>query len=160
MMSALRETGLHQLRIAYGYSSTGDGFLSMDCASSFGHRRAEAFTPSPITGFDVVSTVYILRQLTNVFHRISQFPSTVINDDMDSLCRFVSECMTGPAQLRAAMMQDWGCFQGAVTRRASYGMNSIPARHSVFCRLGMDEEDNSWQISWRDLPLSRRDANS
>ena len=28
----------------------------MNCASPLGRRRAGAFTPSPITGFDVVST--------------------------------------------------------------------------------------------------------
>ena len=44
--------------------------------------------------------------ITDVFHKLSQFPSTVIDDDMEILCRFVSECMTGPAQLRASMMQD------------------------------------------------------
>ena len=57
-------------------------------------------------------------EITDVFHKLSQFPSTVIVDDME-ICRFVSECMTGPAQLRASMMQDWRCLQGAVTRRAS-----------------------------------------
>ena len=56
MMSALRETGLHLLRIACGQASTGDGFLSMNCVTPLGHRRAGAFTPSPITRFDVVST--------------------------------------------------------------------------------------------------------
>ena len=61
---------------------------------------------------------------------------------MEILCKFVSECMTGPAQLRASKMQDWRCLQGAVTRRASQGVNSIQAGHSVFCRLGIDEEDN------------------
>ena len=33
---------------------------SMNCASPLGHRRAGAFTPSPTTGFDVVSN--LLRQ--------------------------------------------------------------------------------------------------
>ena len=51
-----RETGLHQLWIACGQASSGDGFLSMNCVFPLGHRRAGAFTPSPITGFDVVST--------------------------------------------------------------------------------------------------------
>ena len=58
-------------------------------------------------------------EMTDVFHKLSQFPSTVFDDDMVILCRFASECMTGPAQLRASMMQDWRCLQGAVNRRAS-----------------------------------------
>ena len=45
-------------------------------------------------------------EITDVFHKLSQFPSTVINDDMVILCRFVSEYMTGPAQLRASTMQN------------------------------------------------------
>ena len=44
--------------------------------------------------------------ITDVFHKLSQLSSTVIDDDMEILCRFVSGCMTGPAQLRASMMQD------------------------------------------------------
>ena len=59
-------------------------------------------------------------EITYVFHKLSQFPSTVIDDDMAILVRFESECMTDPAQLRAQMMQHWRCLQGAVTRRASY----------------------------------------
>ena len=59
----------------------------------------------------------VCEEITDVFHKLSQFPSTVIDDDMKILCRFVSECMTDPAELRALMMQD--CSQGAVTRRAS-----------------------------------------
>ena len=35
-----------------------------------------------------------------------------------------------PAQLMASMMQDWRCLQGAVTGRASLGVNSIPARQA------------------------------
>ena len=57
--------------------------------------------------------------MTDVFHKLGQFPSTVIGDDMDILVRFVSECKTDPAQLRASMMQDWRCVQGAVIRHAS-----------------------------------------
>ena len=58
-------------------------------------------------------------EITDFFHKLSHFPWTVIDDDMEILCRFVSECMTGPAQLMASMMQDWIYLQGAVTRRAS-----------------------------------------
>ena len=54
-----------------------------------------------------------------MYVKLSQFPSTVIDDDIEILCRFVSECMTDPAQLRASMMQDWRCLQGAVLRRTS-----------------------------------------
>ena len=54
-------------------------------------------------------------EITDVFHKLGQFPSTVFDDDMAILCRFV----TGPAQLRASMMQDWRCLQGAVNSRAS-----------------------------------------
>ena len=60
--------------------------------------------------------------LTDVFHKLSKFPSTVTDDDMEILVRFVSECMTDPTQLRASMMQDWRCLQGCVIRRASYGV--------------------------------------
>ena len=49
-------------------------------------------------------------------------------------------------------------FAGSIRRaKESY---SIPARHGELCRLGMVEEDNSWQILWTDLPLLRRDASS
>ena len=58
-------------------------------------------------------------EITELFHKLSQSPSTVIDDDMEILCRFVSECITDPAQLSASMMQDWTCLQGAVTGRAS-----------------------------------------
>ena len=36
-------------------------------------------------------------EITDVFHKLSQFPSTVMDDDMDILSGLVSECMTGPA---------------------------------------------------------------
>ena len=109
---------------------TGDGFLSMNCESPLGHRRTGTFTPSPITGFDVVSAFLRQRkeddcdvcdEITDVFviQNLSQFPSTLIDDDMEILCRFVSACMTGPAQLRMSMMEDWRCLQGAVTRWTS-----------------------------------------
>ena len=58
-------------------------------------------------------------EITDVFHKLSQFPLTVFDDDMEILCRLASECMTGPTQLRAWMMQDWRCLQGAVNGRAS-----------------------------------------
>ena len=58
-------------------------------------------------------------EITDVFHKLGQFPSTVTDDDMEILVRFVSECMTDPTQLRASMMQDWRCLQGCVIRRAS-----------------------------------------
>ena len=154
-MSAFRETGLHQLWITCGKASTGDGFLSMNCASPLGHIRAGAFTPSPITGFDVASTFCdnVCDEITDVFHKLGQFSSTVIDDDMEILCRFVSECMTGPAQLR----KRW-CKTGDVRKELS------PDGHQQYssqtCRLGMDEEDSIWQIFWRDLPLLRRDASS
>ena len=45
-------------------------------------------------------------EINDVFYILSQFPSTVIDDDMEILSRFVSECMTGPGQLRTSMMQD------------------------------------------------------
>ena len=63
-------------------------------------------------------------EITDVFHKISQFSSSGIDDDMEILVRFVSECMTDPAQLRASTMQDWVCLRGAVTRRASQVMRS------------------------------------
>ena len=74
----------------------------MNCGSPLGHKIAGAFTPSPITGFDLIC-VYLLRQrerrcdvcdeITDFFHKLSQFPLTVINDDMDNLIvgLFVSE---------------------------------------------------------------------
>ena len=37
-------------------AAAGNGFMSINCASPLGNRRAGAFTPSPITRFDVVST--------------------------------------------------------------------------------------------------------
>ena len=58
-------------------------------------------------------------ETTDVFHKLSQFSSSGIDDDMEILVRFVSECMTDPAQLRASTMQDWVCLRGAVTRRAT-----------------------------------------
>ena len=58
-------------------------------------------------------------EITDVFHKLSQFSSSGIDDDMEILVRFVSECMTDPAQLRASTMQDWVCLRGAVTRRAT-----------------------------------------
>ena len=62
--------------------------------------------------------------------------------------RFVSECMTDPAQLRASMMQELRCLQGGDICRhhiRSHGVNSIPFRRSELCRLGMDKEDTIWQ---------------
>ena len=50
---------------------------------------------------------YVCDKITDVFHKINQCPGTVINDDMEILVRFVSECMTDPAQLRASKIQDW-----------------------------------------------------
>ena len=54
-----------------------------------------------------------------MYVKLSQVPSSVIDDDMEILVRVVSKCMTGPAQLRASMMEDRRCSQGAVNRRAS-----------------------------------------
>ena len=56
---------------------------------------------------------------TDAFHKLSQFSSTVINDEMEIFVMFVSGCMTDPAQLRVSMMQDWRCLQGAVIRWSS-----------------------------------------
>ena len=56
-------------------------------------------------------------EITDVFHKSSQFPSTVSDDNMEILVRFLSEFITDPAQLRVSMMQD--CLQGAVIWRAS-----------------------------------------
>ena len=47
------------------------------------------------------------------------------------------------------------CHQAGIT---SHAVNSIPARHSELCRLGMDEEDNIWQIFLSYLLLLRRGA--
>ena len=119
MMSAFRETGLHQLWIACGPASTGDRFLSMNCAhwatEEQGHSHLMLCLPSATKE----RRCDVCDKITDVFHKLSQFPLTVIDDDMEMLCRFVSECMTGPAQLTAAMMQDWRCLQEAVTRRVS-----------------------------------------
>ena len=45
-------------------------------------------------------------EITDVFYKLSQFPSAVMDDDMEILVRFISEYMTNPAQLRESMMQD------------------------------------------------------
>ena len=37
-------------------------------------------------------------------------------------------------------------YQAGIIR--SHAVSSIPFRHSELCRLGMDEEDNIWQIFW------------
>ena len=80
------------------------------------------------TNHGIWCCVYLLRQRKKMwciwwdnlcFHNLSQFPSTVFDDEMAILCRFASECMTCPAQLRASMRQDWRCLQWAVNRRAS-----------------------------------------
>ena len=63
-------------------------------------------------------------EITDVFHKLSQFSSAGIDDDMEILVRFVTECMTDPAQLSASTMQDRVCLRGAVTRRASQVMRS------------------------------------
>ena len=49
------------------------------------------------------------------------------------------------------------CHQAGII---SHAVNSIPARHSELCRLGMDEEDTIWQIFLSYLLLLRRDASS
>ena len=61
----------------------------MNCVSQSGQRRAGSFTPSPITGYNVVSTFRgkgkicdVSDDITDVFPKPSQFPSTVIDDDM------------------------------------------------------------------------------
>ena len=102
MMSALRETGLHQTCELHVAKPT----LEMDsCPWTVRlHWATEEQGHSPITGFDVVST--FCDEITDFSHKFSQLPWTVIDDDMEILCRFVSECMTILAQLRASMMQD------------------------------------------------------
>ena len=50
------------------------------------------------------------------------------------------------------------CHQTGIIR--SHAVNSIPARHSELCRMGMDEENNIWQIIWTYLPLLRRHSSS
>ena len=72
-------------------------------------------------------------EITDVFHKISQFPPTVVDNDMKIFVRFVCECMTDPAQLRASMMQDWRCFQG--------NRDQLAARH--YCSRPMWSELSS-----------------
>ena len=45
-------------------------------------------------------------EITDVFHKLSRLSSTVIDDNIEILVRFVSECMTDPAQLRASKIQE------------------------------------------------------
>ena len=155
-MLAFRETGLHLLWIVRGQASTGDGFLSMNCASPFGHRRARAFTPSPITVF--VSTFCdkaekmlcsLCDEITDVVHKLDQLPWTVIDDDMEILYRFVSECMT--------VQHSWGrrwCKTGDVCKELSpdgqHKELTVFQPDTLFCRLGIDEKNNIWQILWSD----------
>ena len=58
----------------------------------------------------------ICDEITDVFHKLSQFSSSGIDDDMEILVRFVSECMTDPAQLRVRR-----CKTGYVCEELSPG---------------------------------------
>ena len=104
--------------------STGDGFLSMNCASPSAKEEQGRSRLHQSRDFMLMLCLHSATkekrcdEITDVFHKLSQFSSSGIDDDMEILVRFVSECMTDPAQLRASTMQDWVCLRGAVTRRA------------------------------------------
>ena len=144
MMSALQETGLQQLWMACGQGNTGDGFLSMNCTSPLCHRRAGAFTPSPITGFYAVSTFcdkgdnLCLPQIKSV-HIISNWRW---HRDLGKVCvrmygRFSTADGVDDARLELLARS---CHEAGIIR--SHAVNSIPARHSELFGLGMNEEDN------------------
>ena len=153
------------LWIACGQASTGDGFLSMNSASPLGYRRAGAFTPSPITGFDVVSTFCEKgKKMWCMWWDnwcLSQIESVLINSnwrwhgDLDDVC----VRMYDRSSIAEGVDDAWlkmiarSCHQTGIIRSQQ---NSIPSRLSVFCRLGMVEEDNLADLLERDSTFAER----
>ena len=95
----------------------------MNCASPLGHKRAWQSHLHQTQDLRLClpsakkqRRCDVCDEIADVYHKLNPI---VIDDNMEILVRFVSECMTGPAQLRASMMQDWRCLQGGVVRRAS-----------------------------------------
>ena len=80
-------------------------------------------------------------EITDFFRKLSQFPWTVIADDMGILCRFVSKCMTGPNVWQ--VQHSWGrrwCKTGDVCKgyssmfRRSYVQKVLCSEGSMFRR--------------------------
>ena len=69
---------------------------------------------------------------------------------MKILVRFVSECITDPAQLRASMMQELRCLQGGDIWPASYKESwsqqySIQTLRATYYLFDRDSNNRDWE---------------